>query len=663
MANTSKPSIFKDRRSIGSEKDLDEYGVWVKSESEEFAVSGQDTAFQVDFPPFQEEFGSTGSGTAAGTAQSGQTNSEVTLSAALLLKIAEELVTIKAELAALKSELDYMRNGGAAPVTRTPRPVTPEPPAQTPVVDNLPAAAETVEEEPLMEADFDDFDIEEPAGGEFVTDEAAEDEEPAKTGTTETGFFDADEDSDKIALTSDELDLLGEDAHESAGERADSFFTENHEQEKIAFTGDEINNILSGIEISGDVESNETAKVEEITLEDIPEEPVIESEPKTMETVSGKEPAAEDDTFDINGESIGVSLSDYEIGFDEDTFDIKDIEIEDELTEHGAETTDSFDSVALESDMETDSEGSEPIGEEPETADIAFDPFGSLPDEDMVDDDITDADISTLEDDLVDDEAPAEEPVAGDIQDEPSTTEDISGGLSATEENGVADGEDMFAGFPVPEEEAEDTPGGLSATEENCAADGEDIFTGFPAVEESAFDQIFDELTAAETARTAEIFPDNEISAGEAAEEDTTHEAAFEDSPESPEVAGIESDPELSKLLDEDLRQTVPAPEDTSYLDDEKPLEFDEAAEPETPPTPSAPAPVPQERPDTVSSGSGEESSVLKGVPQEFKQELRTVLSYMDILLESLPEEKIEEFARSEHFEPYKKLFKELGLV
>jgi len=35
----------------------------------------------------------------------------------------------------------------------------------------------------------------------------------------------------------------------------------------------------------------------------------------------------------------------------------------------------------------------------------------------------------------------------------------------------------------------------------------------------------------------------------------------------------------------------------------------------------------------------------------------------MDKLLESLPEEKIEEFAKSEHFETYKKLFKDLGLV
>jgi hypothetical protein len=35
----------------------------------------------------------------------------------------------------------------------------------------------------------------------------------------------------------------------------------------------------------------------------------------------------------------------------------------------------------------------------------------------------------------------------------------------------------------------------------------------------------------------------------------------------------------------------------------------------------------------------------------------------MDRLLDSLPEEKIAEFAKSEYFDSYKKLFKELGLV
>jgi len=45
------------------------------------------------------------------------------------------------------------------------------------------------------------------------------------------------------------------------------------------------------------------------------------------------------------------------------------------------------------------------------------------------------------------------------------------------------------------------------------------------------------------------------------------------------------------------------------------------------------------------------------------KTEIRSVLSYLDKLLDSLPEEKIEEFARSEYFDTYKRLFEELGLV
>jgi hypothetical protein len=46
-----------------------------------------------------------------------------------------------------------------------------------------------------------------------------------------------------------------------------------------------------------------------------------------------------------------------------------------------------------------------------------------------------------------------------------------------------------------------------------------------------------------------------------------------------------------------------------------------------------------------------------------FKKDLQVVLSYMDRLLEALPDEKIEEFARSKQFDVYKKVFKELGLV
>lgn len=49
-------------------------------------------------------------------------------------------------------------------------------------------------------------------------------------------------------------------------------------------------------------------------------------------------------------------------------------------------------------------------------------------------------------------------------------------------------------------------------------------------------------------------------------------------------------------------------------------------------------------------------------LPSMVKKDVKSVLSYMDQLLESLPEEKLKEFAESEYFEMYKRLFKELGI-
>lgn len=48
---------------------------------------------------------------------------------------------------------------------------------------------------------------------------------------------------------------------------------------------------------------------------------------------------------------------------------------------------------------------------------------------------------------------------------------------------------------------------------------------------------------------------------------------------------------------------------------------------------------------------------------KDIKNDVKSVLLYMDKLLESLPDEKIREFAASEQFETYKKLFDKLGLI
>ena len=46
----------------------------------------------------------------------------------------------------------------------------------------------------------------------------------------------------------------------------------------------------------------------------------------------------------------------------------------------------------------------------------------------------------------------------------------------------------------------------------------------------------------------------------------------------------------------------------------------------------------------------------------EVRADVRSVLAYLDQLLDALPPDKVREFAQSEHFATYKKLFKEFGL-
>lgn len=125
------------------------------------------------------------------------------------------------------------------------------------------------------------------------------------------------------------------------------------------------------------------------------------------------------------------------------------------------------------------------------------------------------------------------------------------------------------------------------------------------------------------------------------------------------ELAGIED------LKDEEEDIELFTGEDISGLELEIPEDFDKHAE--------------SAADDTVGeSDIGEiqgleEASAIADVPAappadaeevsfSLKQEIKAVLAYMDQLLDSLPEDKIKEFAQSEHFEVYKKLFDELGL-
>ena len=75
-----------------------------------------------------------------------------------------------------------------------------------------------------------------------------------------------------------------------------------------------------------------------------------------------------------------------------------------------------------------------------------------------------------------------------------------------------------------------------------------------------------------------------------------------------------------------------------------------------------------EELPEALEGPSGDSAKKTQpkegtaAIPDDLKDEIRTVLKYMDHLLEALPDEKIQEFASSDYFVMYKKLFEDLGL-
>ena len=127
-------------------------------------------------------------------------------------------------------------------------------------------------------------------------------------------------------------------------------------------------------------------------------------------------------------------------------------------------------------------------------------------------------------------------------------------------------------------------------------------------------------------------------------------------------------EPSISETLtDEKLDYLSKTPEEAEQdINSEEVLELPKSEEPEaaeevetekteaTQENISEPEELSSEEPETKES---------KDISDDLKTEIKSVLSYMDQLLENLPENKIAEFAQSEQFDTYKKLFKELGLA
>ena len=138
------------------------------------------------------------------------------------------------------------------------------------------------------------------------------------------------------------------------------------------------------------------------------------------------------------------------------------------------------------------------------------------------------------------------------------------------------------------------------------------------------------------------------------------------------ELSAVE--PSISETLtDEKLDYLSKTPEEAEQnVNSEEVLELPESEETENAKENESAEEVETEKTEATQENISEpeelsseepETKESKDISDDLKTEIKSVLSYMDQLLENLPENKIAEFAQSEQFDTYKKLFKELGLA
>ncbi|MDR2552015.1 MAG: hypothetical protein LBD31_02465 [Treponema sp.] len=543
MAGKNDPSIYDDRSTIGSPDELDEYGVWVKTEPQDLSSSGIeelpdiDAGFidDLDLPDF--------SGGVPSSTETGET-----------------------EIPALGglADIDSLDDIGGLPDLDSIESL-----ADMGDVENIgPEDSEnsgpaSTGQDGFSEVSLDDFiDL-----GEF---DHPGPEEPAAPGVLSPpqGSPGAAELSNQLLMKiAEELSSIKKELSslkkELSGVRGGgkpetdpkAGFFDEEEDEKIALTGDEMDNILNTASFTEETGSGEALAGEDLFTgkAGLPLEDVL---------LSGQ-----DDL--LNENSGGASFEELGLAGEEDPQpDSLEGEHFDVSMDLGKEGLPAFDEVSEELDILRET-GAPPITTAPEdTAYLEADPLAPVQDEIL---DLTEAAI-----------------------DEP----DLSGEIT---EN------------PLNE----------------------------PALDNIAIDLDMEEPAA-------------------------------EPSGDSPEDFVFETEDTLEIPLDESLEDDIPLAEEAGEfsLDENQGAaeEIDFSVEESLPADGNLAVEESLDISSTPVAEIGSASAMgaqmaAEEIPSGLKQELKTVLSYMDQLLESLPEEKIEEFAKSEYFDTYKKLFEELGLA
>lgn len=425
-----------------------------------------------------------------------------------------------------------------------------------------------------------------------------------------------------------------------ATEEPSGFFGNSDEDETIALSGAELSNIMNSADFTEEVVENVS-----------PDAETKEAAGFTEETfVNDVEPSAEETTFDMSQENEASSPISDSFSDASDTSVSADSDSEPEVS-----ASDDFVEMSPTEDFGMQEEvKSEPA--EPES----FDENEDIQEETAAASDIPD----TIPDDIIDEpafddslySAPTPMPEeSGIIEEEvPSLEEPLVTDTFETEpSDAFASEEETDSGLSLGMEEAEPEEPNLEIMTEDSLPEEIDI----PKV---------DEILPEETSENADDImvdsnPSDFMESVKIDETEKVRDPFIDDIMEEPPTVEDAITDENVEYLAKDENAIVDADvppvaaEEPSATFEEPQIETKQESFPTVEEEVSSPA-------ESISEETTESDAEDRTLPDDIKSDIKSVLLYMDQLLENLPEDKIMEFAKSEQFVTYKKLFSELGL-
>ena len=515
---------------------------------------------------------------------------------------------------------------------------------------------------------------------DFETLKSQESESEAESGTdafvpvseTSDEVFEAPENQAETEFEENSSDITEEEIPlpEIPEPETNGFFSGDDQDETIALSGNELDNIMNTADFTEvheesaeteevPVESSAYSETEETADTDSKEENPFEETPEiTMEEFSPLEEKLSSD----------LEVSDEEVSsFEDETAEASDTP---EAESFDTDFTDStpFGDLAEGADdsehSETDSGLSIDMNneslEEPDLSSLETDGLESeitIPKVDDISESTEEGSSSILVessgDDFMDSVSDSEQPEAPVFEAAETASNELSEEAAPLfDESESLDS--LLGSETEPEQPAENTENEIPSVTDFAELSEESPAEPVLEDTDSPAEEIAEESPAEEAAEipeSKEVQPaaETEIAGTVEADTDTFEELSLEDSSIDSFLA---PEAEISDSLSEENVNYLNEGENFAESDAESMEET--AAESET-----SKEAIPEKNEESVPAAATETD---KPVSAELKNDIRSVLLYMDQLLENLPEDKIVEFAKSEQFTTYKRLFSELGL-